>query len=54
MVENARDAVSRHDVGHEVPPRTGEDGFPVGNGHVGGMVRQPEVPSRIVVVRPVM
>ncbi len=34
--------VSQHDIIYEVAPRYWEDGFPIGNGHFGGMVWQPE------------
>lgn len=34
--------VSQHDIIYEVPPRFWEDGFPIGNGHFGGMVWQPD------------
>ena len=40
--------VSQHDLIYEIPPRNWEDGFPIGNGHFGGMVWQPEDPDRIV------
>ena len=40
--------VAQHDVVYEVPPRNWEDGFPIGNGHFGGMVWQPEDPDRVV------
>ncbi len=33
--------VTQHDIIYEVPPRFWEDGFPLGNGHFGGMVWQP-------------
>lgn len=39
---------SYHDLLYEIPPRNWEDGFPIGNGHFGGMVWQPEGPDKIV------
>ena len=39
--------VQQHDLVYEIPPRVWEDGFPIGNGHLGAMVWQPEGPDRI-------
>ena len=41
--------VSQHDLVYKTPPRVWQDGFPIGNGHFGGMVWQPEDPDRITI-----
>jgi alpha-L-fucosidase 2 len=39
---------TQHDLIYEVAPRTWADGFPIGNGHFGAMIWQPEDPDRLV------
>ena len=46
-MESTEPMVRQHDLIYRTPPRIWTDGFPIGNGHFGGMVWQPEGPDRI-------